>query len=269
MPVKISKITTQKKNKHRYNIFIDYGTHEEYAFSVDEDVLITYELRKGLPLTEEFITEIESADRQQTAYNKVLRYLSYRMRTEQEVRTYLQKEELTEEHIDIIVERLKKNGFLDDLQFAEMFVRSRLNNSAKGPEVIRQELESKGIKSKYIRIALEQFSRDEERLKAIHLAKKRINRRSNDSFQKQINKIKAYLMRNGFSKDAISHAVQEILDLQTDDEEWEAIQYHGERLERRLKKKYEEYELRQKIKEGLYRQGFSISLINEYLQKND
>ena len=49
MPI-ITKITTQKKNKERYNIFMDEGKGEQYAFSVDEAVLIKYQLKKGMEL---------------------------------------------------------------------------------------------------------------------------------------------------------------------------------------------------------------------------
>ncbi len=40
----ITKITTQKKRKDRYNIFVD----EKYAFSVDEEVLLKFHLKKGM-----------------------------------------------------------------------------------------------------------------------------------------------------------------------------------------------------------------------------
>lgn len=39
----ITKISTQKKNTERFNIFLD----EKYAFSVDADVLVRFDLKKG------------------------------------------------------------------------------------------------------------------------------------------------------------------------------------------------------------------------------
>jgi regulatory protein len=38
----ITKITVQKKQPDRYNIFTDDGNGERYALSVDEAVLIKY-----------------------------------------------------------------------------------------------------------------------------------------------------------------------------------------------------------------------------------
>ena len=43
----ITKITTQQKNKERFNIFVDEGKGEKYAFSVDEAVLIKFQLKKA------------------------------------------------------------------------------------------------------------------------------------------------------------------------------------------------------------------------------
>jgi len=264
--LKISKITTQKKNKQRYNIFIDYGSHEEYAFSVDEEVLITFELRKGLALTDELLQQIEAEDNIQKAYNKVINYLSYRMRTEQEIRTYLKKEEITEGQIHRIVNRLKDSDLIDDLEFAKMFVRTRMNTSVKGPGLIQKELHAKGISDQNAIMALEQFPPEGQKEKALKIAKKRLNRRSKHSFQKQLDQVRAALIRNGYSADIVSKAIKEVADYRNSDEEWEAIVHHGERFERRFSGKYSDYEARQKIKEGLYRQGFHISLINEYLE---
>jgi regulatory protein len=39
----ITKISAQKNNEERVNIFLD----EKYAFSVDLDVLVKFDLRKG------------------------------------------------------------------------------------------------------------------------------------------------------------------------------------------------------------------------------
>lgn len=260
--MKISKITTQKKNKDRYNIFIK----DEYAFSVDEDVLIKYELRKGLDLSEELISEIQAEDDLQKAYNKVINYLSYRMRSEKEVRSYLHQEEITQTQVDRIVGRLKKSKLIDDLQFAEMFVRSRMNTSSKGPGLIRQELQEKGIQDEFIQEALEQFERDVQEEKALKLVQKRLRRRRKDSFQKQLDQARAALLRNGYPSSVINTVMDQVGSREDQEAEWEAILNHGERLERRFKGKFTDYELQQKIKEGLYRQGFSIGIINEYLQ---
>ena len=75
MPI-ITKITAQQKCQDRYNIFMDFGKGEEYAFSVDEDVLIKFQLKKGLELDDFSLMEIHYHDDIRKAYNVAIIYLS-------------------------------------------------------------------------------------------------------------------------------------------------------------------------------------------------
>lgn len=83
----ITKISTQKKNTERFNIFLD----EKYAFSVDADVLVRFDLKKGKELDELDILEIQYGDDVKKAFNRAVEFLSYRMRSEKEVRDHLKK----------------------------------------------------------------------------------------------------------------------------------------------------------------------------------
>lgn len=82
---KITKITRQKNNDERYNIFLD----EEYAFAVDEAVLIQFELKKGKVLDEFDIGDITYEEEIRKAFNKALQFLSFQMRSEHEVKEKL------------------------------------------------------------------------------------------------------------------------------------------------------------------------------------
>ena len=67
MPV-ITKITQQKKDKERYNIFLD----EKYAFSVHESVLVKFELTKGMTLEDWSVDEMVYEDEIRKAFNRAL-----------------------------------------------------------------------------------------------------------------------------------------------------------------------------------------------------
>ena len=54
----ITKITTQKKRTDRYNIFLD----EKYAFSVDEAVLLKFQLQKGKEIDSFVLSQIQFQD---------------------------------------------------------------------------------------------------------------------------------------------------------------------------------------------------------------
>ena len=114
----ITKITVQKKNTDRYNIYMDYGKGEEYAFSVDEDVLIKHQLKKGMELDEFSLNEIGYQDDIRKAYNRAIHYLSRRMRSETEVRKHLAEKEVEEPVIQEVIHKLYDYHFLNDEEFA-------------------------------------------------------------------------------------------------------------------------------------------------------
>src|SRR5699024_729849 len=134
----ITKITTQQKLKHRYNIFLKENNKDVYSFSVDEDILIEFNLHKGLMLTEETIAQIKEQDVSFKAYTRAIHYLSYRMRSEKELIDYLHTKEVEESYVDEVVTRLKQEGLIDDLAFSESFVRTKAQTSSKGPLLIKK-----------------------------------------------------------------------------------------------------------------------------------
>ena len=94
--MKVSKIERQKKQSQRYSIFLN----NQFAFGVDEQVLIHFNLRKGMDLDQEMVNAILKEDYQQKLYLRGLNYLSYGLRSEEEMRTYLLKlPGLTRDHL--------------------------------------------------------------------------------------------------------------------------------------------------------------------------
>ncbi|HET7616396.1 MAG TPA: RecX family transcriptional regulator, partial [Bacillales bacterium] len=134
----ITRITTQKKHKDRYNVFLDRGNGEEFGFGVSEDVLVAFTLGKGKEIDENELKSIIFEDEVKTAFNLAVRFLSYRMRTVKEITDYLQKKEAEPEVIEKVIGRLEHHQYIDDEEFAKSFVASRKRTSSKGPAVIRR-----------------------------------------------------------------------------------------------------------------------------------
>ncbi|MFS0752480.1 recombination regulator RecX [Oceanobacillus sp. 1P07AA] len=264
---KIARITTQKKHKNRYNIFLQTPEGDAYGFSVDEAVLIEYRLSKGMELEDEMISILEQKDTLHKAYTLTIHFLSYRMRSEKEVRDYLQKKEVDGTHIDEIIKRLKREKWVDDQQFALMFVRSRMNSSSKGPKMIQQELYEKGVEGSKITIALEQYSIADQKQKVVKLINKKLQSKSKDSHQKRMDQIKQNLMQKGFDSGVISIVIQEMDTTKDTDREWEVLQLQGEKLMYKYQKKHSGFTLKQKVMEGLYRKGFSFDMINQFIEQ--
>ncbi|MBM7693609.1 regulatory protein [Peribacillus deserti] len=263
---RISKITAQKKRVDRFNVFIDKGKGEEYAFSVDEDVLIKFDLKKGKEINEFDFIEIGFHEDIQKALNYALHYLSHRMRTETEIRNLLKKKEYGEHIIQEVIHKLYGFDYLDDTQFAISYVRTQMNSSIKGKGIIFKELKEKGISEEDIHTGLKEYSFELEVENAGKLAAKTIKQGKNSSEREVKQKTEMALMRKGFSSDIIQEAVKGISFEKDTDDEWDAILVQGMKAHRRYQK-FSGYEYRQKMKQALYRKGFSAELIDRFMDE--
>ncbi len=264
----ITKITTQKKSKHRFNIFLKENEQEYYGFSVNEDILIEYYLRKGQILTPEMIEQIQEKDESYKAYTLSVKYLSYRMRSEQELMDHLQRKEVDDTYIGEVITRLKREGLVDDLAFSEALVRTKMQTSTKGPLMIKKELAEKGIQASIMEQALSLYTFEKQFEKVEKLAKKKLQASSKKSHQQQIDSIKQSLMQKGFSFQVISEVLNNIELERDDDEEYHAIVFQGEKLVTKYQKKDSGYALKQKVKAALYRKGFASDLIDRFVNEH-
>ncbi|GAA0498565.1 recombination regulator RecX [Salinibacillus aidingensis] len=266
---KISKITTQKKRKNRFNIFIEEGKGESYAFSVDEDILVKYALRKGMEVDQATMESLKAQDEIHKFYGMAVNLLSYRIRSEKELTDYLRKKEAEEEQIQQVLNKLKQEGYVDDREFAYTFVRSRMNTSSKGPLLLKKELLEKGITAAIAEEAIAVYSPETQREKVLKLIEKKLSSRSKKSFQQQIQSVQATLVQKGFSTDVIRDSLQEASATYRDqDAEKEAVMHQGLKLLGKYQHKAEGYELKQKIKAGLYRKGFEMDKIEAFIDEH-
>ncbi|MEI5908553.1 recombination regulator RecX [Bacillus spongiae] len=263
----ITKITTQQKNQDRYNIFIN----GKYAFSVDENVLISFNLKKGLEIDELLLNEIQFEDDIQKAFHISLVYLSHRMRTEKEVVDHLSKKEIEEEVISETIHKLKHYAYLNDQEFATAFVNTQIATTDKGPKRVSQELSEKGVSPSIIAEVMSLFTKEAELDKAIVIAEKTMKKNSKLSPLQKKQKIDQTLLRKGYAPE-ISKAVHNQIKVEADeDENWDALYYQGVKAHKRYSTKYEGYEYVQRMKAALYRKGFSLEDIDRLLEqlKND
>jgi regulatory protein len=260
----ITQITVQQKQKDRYNIYIDDGNGEKYAFSVDEAVFIQYKLKKGMELDEFTMTEILFQDDIHKAYSFAVKFLAVRMRSELEVTNHLQKKGVVETIIREVIHKLKKQQYINDQEFANAYVRTQMNTSDKGPVVIRQELKQKGMTEAIIEEALQEYPYEKQLEQAIACAEKFFRKKQDDSSKAIKQKLELLLVRKGFPFEIIHEAIREIDLENSGDQEKAALRKQGEKLISKYKR-YSGDEFLQKMKQALYRKGFSLELIDEFL----
>jgi regulatory protein len=265
----ITKITTQKKSNERFNVYLDQGAGEEYGFSIDQDVLINFGLQKGSTLDDDLLEQLMSEDAVKKGFNQAVVYLSYRMRSEKEVKDYLVKKEFAKDTADTIIHKLQQFGYVNDLDFAKMFVRSKKNTSSKGPFVIRQELKQKGISNVLIEQSLKEYPFEEQVASAVKFANKKGSQKKSLSTLQLKQKLGQALAGKGYAWEVISAAMEEIEFTKDESQEWEALHYQGLKAHRKYSKKYDGWEFERRMKQFLYGKGFSADLIERWIQELD
>ncbi|WP_117149075.1 MULTISPECIES: recombination regulator RecX [Paraliobacillus] len=263
---KISRITVQKKNKNRYNIFLEKDKNEVYGFSVQEDTLIAERLQKGMELEDTTIDSLLAKDTIHKGYSLGLNFLSYRMRSVNEMEQYLKKKEIDEEHISIIIKRLSNEKWLDDAVFAEAYVRTKVLTTSKGPLIIKKELLEKRVAVDKAEAALVHYPAEAQLEKVIKFIEKSARKSAKQSFFQQQNKLKQNLMQKGFPQAIIQEAFNQATQEKDQEQEWDAVVFQGEKLLRRHASKLEKRELKQKVKGALYQKGFSLNEIEKFIE---
>lgn len=256
----ISKIEPQQR-KGRYNIYIN----EEFAFGVDEEVLLLFELKKGLHVTKELQEQIEKEESFNKAYQKVLNYLSYSLRTEKQIEDYLIKNEL-EHFTNRIIEKLKEIKLIDDLIYAQSYVRSMANINQKGPSNIIQDLKIRGVSENNIYDALEEYPENQQLENAIALASKKWDQTRNRSTFEGIQKVKQFIVNKGYSFEMADQAVSSIDTEREIEEEYQSLEKQAEKAHKRYARKYTGYELTQRLRAFLFSKGYPKALINRYIE---
>ncbi|WP_017728964.1 recombination regulator RecX [Halalkalibacterium ligniniphilum] len=265
--VKITRIVIQKRNNERFNVYVDRGNGEEYGFSVDQNVLVKRGLKKGLEIEKNELDRIIYDDEIMKAFHLCLNYLSFRMRSEKEIKNYLLEKGREQPIIDEVIERLKMQNLVNDRAFAKAYVHTKQKTTSKGPQLLKQELKAKGVGETFIEEALSAYSHEEQKEFLKKWIEKQSQRSTKDSAAVFKRKLGNRLLQKGFSYSVIESAMEQV-NLEIDEnEEWEALCLQGEKAWRKYQGKLKGWELLQRVKQTLYRKGFPLHLIEQYLSR--
>ncbi len=201
MEQKITALKVQKRNPQRVNVFIN----DEYAFGLSR--ITAAWLAVGQVIDEQKIRELKAADESEVAYQKALHFLSFRTRSENEVRKNLRKHDFSDEIADDVIERLQRQHLVNDLQFAQDWVENRSEFRPRGRRALQAELRQKGIEAATIEVALSHL--DEEQL-AYRAATQQLRKYRQLEWQDFRTKLTAYLARRGFNYNVAAPIVTKV-----------------------------------------------------------
>ncbi|MBT3177429.1 MAG: regulatory protein RecX [Desulfobacula sp.] len=133
-----------------------------------------------------------------SALNLAVAYLSYQPRTIQEMQKYLKNKGFSEDIEKKIIAILLDKNYLNDKEFARLFIETRIKTKPKSKFALQYELEKKGINSYQIETLLEVYDDQDLALKAAETKIKIWQNLDPGSFKK---KMMNFLRYRGFNYD--------------------------------------------------------------------
>ena len=151
------------------------------------------------------IYSLEEFEKYDKIKSKMIKYVLYKKRTEQEVRTKFGKE-VDGNLLEDIIEDLKENAYIDDYKYIERAVNEIFNLKSLSTKEIKYKLYSKGISAnlidEYISTNIDILEEYEVK-SALNLARKKQSTMEEEQ-------IRLYLLKKGYQEESIKHAIESI-----------------------------------------------------------
>lgn len=206
---KITRIEVQKRNKERFNIYID----EVYAFSVNGELVYKEKLIVNEEVNEEKLHKIAQKENLLKCKNTALRIIERSYKTEKEIKERLIEKGYDVESILPVIDFLKEYSFIDDSAYIKMYIKDRIRS--QGAQKIKYALIRKGIDPNEIEDNLTNINKDDERNVAFELVKKKHSQlvgKENDTY-KLSNKLCRFLVGRGYDYALAKDVIKKVMNI--------------------------------------------------------
>ncbi len=203
--MQITDLSPQKNNPKRFNLFLD----GKFALGLDVQTVVEQKLKIGKILTDDEWNKLKEKIEELTIFDQALNFLSYRPRSEKEVRDHFKKKKIVGAHVDRAIVKLKRLNFLDDEKFCLWWIEQRNNFRPKGKRALEIELLQKGVNREIIKKVLEDKNNAQtEKETCLNLGSKWLVRKQvNLNIPEQKEKLFRYLASRGFDFDEVAEAI--------------------------------------------------------------
>lgn len=240
----------KKSKSNLYEIMLDNGL----SFKLYDDVIVKYNLLVNKKFDDKFFEDVRNYNDSLDAYYLSIKYLNTKMRSEKELKKYLAKKNISQEHIESTIKRLNSEGYLNHETYIKSYINDVYNFTNNGPLKIKSSLKDLGFKEEEIIPYLNLNYSD--KIKKIIDKKIKVNTKlSNNNLKLHLTN---YLINLGYPKESFISYLETI---HFDDSK--QLQKDYETLIKKYSKKYTGEKLKYFIKNKLYQKGYSIEKIEE------
>lgn len=204
---KITKIEVQKNNNERVNVYIN----DEYSFACHSELVYKYSLGKDMEVDIENLKSLIEDDEYLKGKNYIFKVIEKGCKTQKQVEDKLKDKEYEEKTVNRIVDFLKEYNFIDDDNYAKLFIKDKIKNQGKNK--IKYTLKQKGVNESIINETLCAIDEDTELQSAIDQCRKKYKNLS----QRELDKIKlksklySYLSYRGYNYSIVMKAIDEVM----------------------------------------------------------
>jgi regulatory protein len=202
----MSKITALKTNKRRdkqVNMYLD----GKFTVSLDTEVAVKEGLEIGQELSDDHLKYLMGNIGLTRCLNAAYRFLSYRPRSEVEMKDRLHRRGFEDSKIEIVINKLKEQNLLDDTAFAQFWKENRQMFRPRSQRLTRMELRKKGVADEIIDEVTEKLDDMESAYQAALSKAQHLPKQEYEVFRRRLGD---YLKRRGFGYAVINQTVKRI-----------------------------------------------------------
>ncbi|MER3450064.1 MAG: RecX family transcriptional regulator, partial [Chloroflexota bacterium] len=170
MPTVTGLETVETRSGSVVRVFLD----GRFAFSLDPVTVHQHAIAVGKVLSESEAAQLEQQSALERALSAAYRLLTYRPRSEGEIRSRLLQKGFDPATTEAALEKLRAQGLLDDLAFGRFWRESRQALSPRGEYLLRAELRHKGLSQETVSEVLADFNEAESALKVARVLRRRL-----------------------------------------------------------------------------------------------
>lgn len=196
----ITELKVQVKDKNRVNLSLDGN----YFCALNMETVVKNSLKVGIIIDEKKIEQWQMESEKNFAWNKALKIISTRYKTQKEIYLYLQEKGYLPQIIFYVIDKLNEYHFIDDKRYAESYVSHKI--SKDGPLKIKQELLAKGVAEEIADEVLNNQETDDVYQTIERLAQKYM--KNKEATKENYIKMFKYLQGKGFSYEDIKNVVR-------------------------------------------------------------
>ena len=200
---RITALRVGRGRGKRVNIYLD----GRFAFSLEAEVAAKERLQVEQVLSTEQIEALARSDSLQRCLSAGVRYLSYRPRSESELREKLRQRGFDGDGVEAAITRLKERGLVDDVAFAQFWKDNRESFSPRSRWLTKLELRQKGIANDIIDQVVDTINDDNSAYQAALSKARSLSHSDYQSFHRRLGE---YLRRRGFSYRVINPTIEQI-----------------------------------------------------------